>query len=84
MVLGLVYLWQKQYEPALAEMERTIALDPNSADGYAILAETLSRVGRSEEALRMVEQALRRKPCICCGPAHIKQRRCCLLPGRAA
>ncbi len=60
--LGYVYLWQKQYEPALVEMERAIALDPNVADGYAFLAETLSRVGRSEEALRMVEQALRRKP----------------------
>ena len=34
------------------------------AEGYAGLAETLSRVGRSEEALRMVEQALRRKPFI--------------------
>jgi len=42
-------------------MERAITLDPNDARGYAGLAETLSRVGRSEEALRMVEQALRRK-----------------------
>ena len=62
MVLGVVYLWQKQYEQARAEMERAIALDPNIADGYAGLAEVLSRVGRSEEAVRMVEQALRRKP----------------------
>jgi tetratricopeptide (TPR) repeat protein len=61
-LLGYVYLWQKQYEPALAEMEQAIALDPNDASGYALLAETLSRVGRSEEAVRMVEQALRRKP----------------------
>jgi tetratricopeptide (TPR) repeat protein len=60
-VLGLVYLWQKQYEQVLTELERTTTLDPNSTDGYALLAETLSRVGRSEEALRMVEQALRRK-----------------------
>jgi adenylate cyclase len=60
--LGYVYLWQKQYEPAIAEMERIIALDPNWAYGYVLLAETLSRVGRPEEALRMVEQALRRKP----------------------
>ena len=52
MVLGHVYLWQKQYEQAVAEMERAIALDPNSGDGYAVLAEGLSRVGRSEEALR--------------------------------
>src|SRR5262249_36972153 len=49
-------------EPALAEMERVIALAPNAADGYAGLAEMLSRVGRSEEALQMVEQALRRNP----------------------
>jgi tetratricopeptide (TPR) repeat protein len=61
-VLGSVYLLQKQYEQAIAEAERAIALDPNLADGYARLAETLSRVSRSEEALRMVEQALRRKP----------------------
>ena len=38
--------------------------DPNLANGYASLAETLSRVGRPEEALRMVEQALRHKPFI--------------------
>ena len=35
-VLGYVYLWQKQYEQAIAEMERAIALDPNMADGYAV------------------------------------------------
>ncbi len=62
LILGLVYLWQKQYELALAEMERAIALDPTLANGYAFLAEVLSRAGRSQEALGMVEQALRRKP----------------------
>jgi adenylate cyclase len=61
-LLGSVYLLQKQYEPALAEMERVIALAPNEAGGYAGLAEMLSRVGRSEEAMGMVEQALRRNP----------------------
>jgi len=61
-LLGYVYLWQKHYEQAIAEMERAIALDPNIANGYATLAETLSRVGSSEEAVRMAGQALRRKP----------------------
>jgi adenylate cyclase len=61
-VLGYVYLWQKQYEPATAEMERAIALDPNGAGSYVTLAETLSRVGRLEEAVAMAEQALRHKP----------------------
>jgi TolB-like protein/Tfp pilus assembly protein PilF len=63
-ILGIVYLWQKQYEQALAELERAIAFNPNLANGYGILAEMLSRVGRPEEALRMVEQALRRKPLV--------------------
>jgi tetratricopeptide (TPR) repeat protein len=62
LVLGYVYLWQKQYEQARAEMERAIALDPNLASNYAGLAEVLSYMGRSEEAVRMAEQALRLKP----------------------
>src|SRR4029434_8725175 len=37
------------------------AFDPNNANGYAVLAETLSRVGRADEALRAAEEALRRK-----------------------
>src|SRR5262249_49508147 len=44
LVLGYVYLWQKQYEQAIAEMARAIALDPNLADGYMGLAEVFSRV----------------------------------------
>jgi adenylate cyclase len=59
MALGTVYLWQKQYEQALAEMERAVALDPNWAGGSASLAEVLSRVGRPKEALGLAEQAIR-------------------------
>jgi adenylate cyclase len=61
MTLGAVYLWQKQYEQAIAEMERAIALAPAEAFSYAALAEALSRVDRAEEAVRMVEQALHLK-----------------------
>jgi adenylate cyclase len=62
LLLGYVYLSQKQYERAIAEMERAITLAPNDASGYALLAEVLSFVGRSDDALRMVEQAMLRKP----------------------
>jgi adenylate cyclase len=61
-LLSLVYLWQRQNEQASAELERAIALGPTEAREYAWLAEILSRMGRPEEALRMVEQALRRPP----------------------
>ena len=60
--LSIVYLWQKQYEQAFTEGERAVALDPNLAEVSAVLAEVLSRVGRSEEAIEMAEQTLRRKP----------------------
>jgi adenylate cyclase len=58
--LGFVYLYQQQYEEALTEMERAVALNPNGAV-LATLAEVLSRVGRADDALRAAEQALRLK-----------------------
>ena len=59
--LGGVYLWQKQYEQAIAETERAIALDPNEVWGYAGLAVIFGCMGRPEEAVGMAEQALRRQ-----------------------
>jgi adenylate cyclase len=64
LVLGYIYLYQQQYEQALAEMERSVALAPAEAWSYAGLAEVLSRVGRSEDALEAAAQALRLKPFI--------------------
>jgi adenylate cyclase len=60
-VLGSVYLDQQHYEQALAEMERAVALAPNDALSTAALAEVLSRVGRTEEAVEAAAQALRLK-----------------------
>ncbi|MBI3757043.1 MAG: tetratricopeptide repeat protein [Deltaproteobacteria bacterium] len=61
LTLGSVYLLQKQYEQALAELERAVVLGPNEARSYAALAEVLSRVGRTEDALEAAAQALRLK-----------------------
>jgi tetratricopeptide (TPR) repeat protein len=61
-VLGYVYLWQKHYEQAIAEMELAITPDFNVAETYAGLAAALGRIGKAEKAISMVEQALRRKP----------------------
>lgn len=65
--LGYAYLWQKQYEQASTEMERVIALEPNRGGGYAGLAEVLSDVGRREEAIELVEKALRLGPLLMLG-----------------
>jgi TolB-like protein/tetratricopeptide (TPR) repeat protein len=61
LALGVVYLNQKQYEQAVAEMERAVALYPTEVVSYAVLAEVLSRVGRADEALRVAEQGLRQR-----------------------
>jgi len=61
-LLSLVYARKQQYDQASAEGERAIAFDPNNADSYAWQAEVLNIAGRSEEALRRVEQAMRLNP----------------------
>jgi adenylate cyclase len=62
LVLGYAYLYEKQYDQALAEMERAVTLDPRLAENHAGLAVVLSCKGRSEEALLAAEQALGLKP----------------------
>jgi adenylate cyclase len=59
--LGSISLYQQQYDQALAEMERAVALAPTDAGSYAALAMVLSCVGRTEDALKSAAQALRLK-----------------------
>jgi adenylate cyclase len=61
-VLGWLFLYQQQYEQALAEMERGVTLAPSEAGTYAGLAMVLSHMGRTEDALAAAAQALRLKP----------------------
>ena len=62
MMLGIIYLFKKQYEQALAEIERAIFLDPNYASAYAALGFTLNFLGRPKETIEMVEKAMRLNP----------------------
>ncbi|MBI3757589.1 MAG: tetratricopeptide repeat protein [Deltaproteobacteria bacterium] len=61
-LLGWLYTQKHQYEQALAESERAIALDPNNADSYFAKAHVLLWAGRPEEVIKMVEQAMRFNP----------------------
>jgi adenylate cyclase len=62
LLLGGIYAQKGQHERALAEAERIVALVPNSALGYAQLGTMLNFVGRPEEALPRVKQAMRLDP----------------------
>ena len=51
-----------RYDEAIAEGERAIAIDPNNADGYVALAHALSLAGRPQDALSLMEKAIRLNP----------------------
>jgi tetratricopeptide (TPR) repeat protein len=61
-VLGQLYLWKKQHEQAIVEAERTVAVVPNDADSYLHLGNILTFVGRLEEAVELIKQAMRLNP----------------------
>jgi adenylate cyclase len=61
-LLGRVYLFKRQYEKAIAEAERSVALEPNSSFNIFQLAETLRYTGRSEDAIGLYKKALRLDP----------------------
>jgi len=62
MVLAIAYLFQKKYTQARYHQEKAIALNPNDADVLAHMGYILPLLGNSEEAVKMVERAVRLNP----------------------
>ena len=60
--LGLIHLVLRQWDKAIEEGEIAVSLSPNSADSVVMLAVTYKAVGRVEEALSMLEKAMRLNP----------------------
>jgi tetratricopeptide (TPR) repeat protein len=61
-LLGDVYLWKKQHERAIAELEKAITLNPNDADGLSTLGGIMSWAGREKETIALVNKAMRLNP----------------------
>ena len=61
-VLGSIAVFQKQYEQGIAALERSITLDPNYADAYVWLGNTMNFVGEPRKALTLIQQAMRLNP----------------------
>jgi adenylate cyclase len=60
--LSLLYCLRKEWDKAIAEGERGIALNPSGADVQSWYAQTLTFVGRPEEAILLFEKAIRLNP----------------------
>jgi adenylate cyclase len=61
-VLGFMLVLVRQYDMAVAEAERGVALDPNVADAYGWLGMVYRYVGRWDEAVVAYEKAIRLNP----------------------
>ncbi len=61
-LLGHLYLMKRQHEKAIAKGEKSIALDPNSANNYMLLAGTLRFSGRAAEGIPLLKKAIRLEP----------------------
>ncbi|MCG2778218.1 MAG: adenylate/guanylate cyclase domain-containing protein [Desulfobacterales bacterium] len=61
-VLGAIYLVMRQWDKAVEESELAVSLNPNSADNIVILSMVFRSVGRVEEALALLNKAVRLNP----------------------
>ena len=61
-VLAEVYLWNKQYDRAEAEILTAIALNPNAVNSLSSAADILTWVGKPEEAIGHIKQAMLLNP----------------------
>ena len=61
-LLGLAYLMQRELEKAIAEGEKALILGPTNAQAHVLLAVSMNDVGRFDDAIRLVEKAMRLHP----------------------
>ncbi len=61
-LLGTIYLHQRQHEKAITAGNRSIALAPNLSIAHAHLAATMFYAGCFEEAIALMKKAMRLSP----------------------
>ena len=59
---GYIYLFRKQHNEAAAAVEQAVALAPNYADGYGLLAFISNWRGNAEEAIHYIKKAIALNP----------------------
>jgi len=61
-MMGMFYLFRRQYEKAIASGKRAVELNPNGADAHIYFGSILSTSGYSDESLRYFERAFKLNP----------------------
>jgi len=61
-VLGNIYLLRNQHEKAVSELEKAVALNPNSTEAIGALGRMLLWTGSPKEALELFKRAIRLDP----------------------
>ena len=61
-LLCMLYTLTRRYKKAISEGKRAIALAPNDSDAYFCYAQSLNAAGRFQEAIFMVNKAIRLNP----------------------
>jgi len=60
--LAYLYGVTRQHDKALSQLERAFALDPNFPDALFVMAQVLIWIGKPEEAIPLLQKALRPNP----------------------
>jgi TolB-like protein/DNA-binding SARP family transcriptional activator len=60
--LAWAHMLRREYEPALFHFERSIDLNPNDANGIEHMGTALSFVGRADQGIELIRQAMRLNP----------------------
>jgi adenylate cyclase len=61
-LLGYIYSLMRQYEKAILAGEKAVELAPNSAGNLVWLGMSLHIIGKSDEAIPLIQKAIRRSP----------------------
>ena len=61
-LLGFIYLYKRQYKDSIKEGKRAIELNPNGADSHVSHAFTLTHIGETKKAIRLIKRAFRHNP----------------------
>ena len=61
-LLSHVYIYEREFDKAIAEGERAVALDPNGANAYEHYAHSLLYANRFKEAIPAIQKAIRLNP----------------------